>query len=155
MARISRLESGRKNLPMFGRDICFNISRRNLGRVLRPDPGREIRASFSCDAAWILGAKSIPTSHVILPGFWARNQYQLSAGFFRFLWRAASKSWRGLLAQNLAAQICLAARWLTILGLLGYPECDAWATLGAAAVGHGWRLTREAEDVVCSSVMSA
>ena len=84
MARISRLESGRKNLPMFGRDICFNISRRNLGRVLRPDPGREIRASFSCDAAWILGAKSIPNSHVILPGFWARNQYQLSAGFFRF-----------------------------------------------------------------------
>ena len=139
MTRISRLESGRKNLPMFGRDICFNISRRNLGRVLRPDPGREIRTSFSCDAAWILGAKSVPTFGRIL----------------EILWRAASKSWRGFLAQNLAAQICWAARRLTILGLLGYPECDAWATLGAAAVGHGWRLTREAEDVVCSSVMSA
>ena len=63
------------------------------------------------------------------------------------------KSWRGLPVQNLAAQICWAARWLTILGLFGYPECDAGATLGAAALGHEWRLTREAEDVARSSVM--
>ena len=91
-----------------------------MGRFLRPDSRREIRAIFSCDAAWILGAKSVPTFHVMLPGFWARNQYQLSAGFFRFLWRGRWRTRRSpvkkladFLAQNLGGVPALAASaWL-------------------------------------------